>query len=654
MLVAAASLAAAAFLAPDTSRFAHWFALAHFFTASAFAGLIGVYLVIHFRRVVGVRRPSLVLSGLVATVVVLGLASTGFFLEWYGNTNDNATVYIAHVTCALVFVSLFALHLIQHIVGLPGQRRTRTGIHSFAALRRHLLLPGAIVGVGVLAAVGLAAFLTDSSPREHFLGSPVVVDYDYTDYGDHPFRPSQTETSHGDFVNPDSLGNSASCSSCHAEITRQWLSSAHRYAAADPVYVTNIDLLANSKGMAATRYCEGCHAPVALLAGQLTEGGEHGGTPGTIAFDEGVSCMACHGIDQIVHTKGVASFRYAGRSRYPGETLGKPFGFFTELAIMLKPELHREELNRELHQESSFCSTCHSQFMDESMNGWGWVQMQDEFSAWQASHYAGTTQADHATPAVTRCRDCHMPLTEAPDDPVAKDGMVRSHHFAAANTMLALAFDEQEQLERIRRFLKQAKMRISIDPPRRRDSEQSQFALDERVRDRTNTPWFYYLGESVDVNVVVTNNGVGHDFPGGTIDINEAWIELLVMDAEARRVYDSGALDDDNQVDPAAHFYRSLPVDRNGNLVWKHDLFNMVGESFKRVIRAGNSDIIDYSFAVPFWAKSPLTVTATLKYRKLNDRYARWALKDRYVPIPVVDLAWDSLTIPIRVRREVE
>jgi hypothetical protein len=57
---------------------------------------------------------------------------------------------------------------------------------------------------------------------------------------------------------------------------------------------------------------------------------------------------------------------------------------------------------------------------------------------------------------------------------------------------------------------------------------------------------------------------------------------------------------------------------------------------------------------VPAWAKSPLTVTATLKYRKLNQRYAKWALKEKYVDIPVVDLAWDSLDIPVRIRKEVE
>jgi hypothetical protein len=151
----------------------------------------------------------------------------------------------------------------------------------------------------------------------------------------------------------------------------------------------------------------------------------------------------------------------------------------------------------------------------------------------------------------------------------------------------------------------------------------------------------------------VTNRGVGHEFPGGTIDINQAWLEFLVHDSEGAQVFASGTVDAANEVDPGATFYRSLPVDRHGKLVWRHDLFNMVGESFRRVIPAGESDIVEYEFEVPSWAKSPLTVTATLRYRKLNERYARWALGEHYVDMPAVNMAWASLDIPVRLRREV-
>jgi hypothetical protein len=144
------------------------------------------------------------------------------------------------------------------------------------------------------------------------------------------------------------------------------------------------------------------------------------------------------------------------------------------------------------------------------------------------------------------------------------------------------------------------------------------------------------------------------DFPGGTIDINEAWVNLRVTDAQNRLVYESGAIEQDNSVDKNAHFYRALAIDRNGNHIWKHDLFNMVGDSYRKVIPAGSSDVVQYEFDVPSWAKGPLTASAVVRYRKFNNRYARWSLKDPHIELPVVDMARDSLDIALRLKKEAE
>ena len=89
-----------------------------------------------------------------------------------------------------------------------------------------------------------------------------------------------------------------------------------------------------------------------------------------------------------------------------------------------------------------------------------------------------------------------------------------------------------------------------------------------------------------------------------------------------------------------------------GKLVWRHDLFRTVGDSYKNVIKPGSADVVTYNFAVPSWAKNPLNVGAVVEYRKLNNRYARWALKDDKLILPVVDVASDAITIPIRERVE--
>jgi len=118
-------------------------------------------------------------------------------------------------------------------------------------------------------------------------------------------------------------------------------------------------------------------------------------------------------------------------------------------------------------------------------------------------------------------------------------------------------------------------------------------------------------------------------------------------------VYSSGLLGQDNHVDKNAYFYRALVVDRSGDPVWKHDLFNMVGDSYKNFIPAGGADVVNYSFKIPFWVKSSVTVTATVRYRKLNQKYAEWALKQPNIKLPIIDLSRSSVTIPIRKRPEI-
>lgn len=628
--------------------FVQFTVLAHVATALPFTVAIVFYSWLHFRRTIGFRRAGVLLSGLATTGFIVAVAATGLWMTYEGRPATQIWVYTVHVTVALVLCLLIGLHTILHFVSLPERRKA----DPFPSLPRGSSRMVITFNVALFCILGIASVLyaTTTSP---YAGLPVVADYAYP-YGDHPFRPSQTETSSGMFVHVDQIAASHKCMSCHTGIAKQWLSSAHRQAASDPAYVTNIELLVENKGIAATRYCEGCHAPIALLTGELSDGGRHGGVSASPANVEGVSCMSCHGIESVVHLKGVASYRFAPANQYLFAQSQLPWlTRVHNLLVRVSPEQHRRDMARPLLREPALCATCHAQFMDKDMNNWGWVKMQDEYSSWLQSPFSGAQDEEFSAPTPVTCNDCHMPLITVDDPAKDANGRVRSHHFPGANTMLPLLSGDTAQLALTNDFLQSNKLRVNIDQPTRDDVPQTAFALEQQLRGGNETPFFLYLDEAADIKVVVSNHGVGHDFPGGTIDINEAWIEFLVVDAEGREVYVSGDTGPDSAVDESAHFYRSLAVDRNGNHVWKHDLFNMVGESFRRVVAAGESDIAEYRFDVPSWVKSPLTVTATLKYRKLNSRYARWALGEAYRPLPIVDMAWDSLSIPIKIRRQV-
>jgi len=126
------------------------------------------------------------------------------------------------------------------------------------------------------------------------------------------------------------------------------------------------------------------------------------------------------------------------------------------------------------------------------------------------------------------------------------------------------------------------------------------------------------------------------------------------VDGQDRIIFESGGITENGDVEKDAYFYRSIPIDRHGDQVWRHDLFNMVGDSFKRVIAPAASDLTVYTFHIPDRTKGPVTVTADLNYRKLNNRYTKWALKDESVRLPTTTMASSELILPIRFQPEIK
>src|SRR5204863_2059556 len=80
-------------------------------------------------------------------------------------------------------------------------------------------------------------------------------------------------------------------------------------------------------------------------------------------------------------------------------------------------------------------------------------------------------------------------------------------------------------------------------------------------------------GDSVRVEVVVRTRKVGHFFPGGTVDAQEAWVELLAVDDRGRTLLHSGGVADQGRgpLDPGAHVYRNLLLDEHGNPINKRN-----------------------------------------------------------------------------------
>lgn len=636
----------------EASDFSFSVALLHSFSG-IFCGLMFlVYLFSRPLRALAARGDPLLFSGALAGLTFGVSAVAGLGIIYLGSSGPLAWLYSGHLLVSFIFCTVFFTYITLNTVRFVGNGRS-----VFKAPSKIFLI--AVVATcffSIIASYAIFKLIDTSYQRQKTV---FPVNYEYV-YGDNPFRPSQIETPGSNFIHKYDIAKSFECATCHSDIVEQWASSAHRLAAMDPAYITNVKLYKARTSVAATRYCDGCHVPVALLTGAVTTGGKHG-RKAKIAANEGVSCKTCHSITDVVHTHGVASFFFSPAQHYPFETTTHSvLKGVRNFLIKTNPDKHKESFGNEVLGESSMCSTCHAQYMDKDVNQWGWVKMQDDYSPWLSSPHANPQGEGHESKKVTRCQDCHMRKVVANDPSADSNGMVRDHRFIGSNTMLPILRDDKVQLDKTIKFLKNNKMEVAILKPLEQPVNKStkisapaQLSAGTKpaqnaVLQGAHIAPHLYSGEEAALRIQVTNTGVGHNFPGGTSDITQAWLHVTVTDASGNTVFESGKVDEFEYVDPDAHFYRTIPIDKHNMPVWQHDLLRKVGEVSRTTIAAGKSDIAEFTFVVPDLVRGDITITAALNYRKLNTRYARWALKDKYVPLPITEMARDELSVSVR------
>lgn len=600
----------------------------------------------HSKRTLGYRRPFSVFLGVICTFLLILSFISGVYIAFSGATKANASILKFHDLFSYLTLLVLFFHLLAHRIFFPKRRVNQDKkIFTTVSFKLTFYLLFGLLGL----ALGASSLLYLNEFKKEDKINPLTSNYSYK-YGEGKFFPSLATTKGDEFILKDDIARSMDCVACHQTIGEQWLSSAHKHAAEDPTYVRNINLLEAKKGIEATRYCEGCHAPVALLSGDLTTGGEHGGKEGTVANFEGVGCMSCHGVTDVHSTKGVASFQFSPRSMYLFEdSTVSMLQSISLLSIKLRPKMHRSELLAPVQKTSEFCSSCHTQFMDKSMNEWGYVKMQDEFLAWNESKFSQPSDTRFIHPESKNCQACHMPMVEGIGLGTDKNGLVKSHYFVGANVALAEHFGHEELVSLTKDFMQKDKVSIYIVPPENETLAQTKLFFDpSSAESQKKNPVSLYRGETKEITVLVNNNGVGHNFPGGSIDLNEAWIQFKILDANQREVFSSGYLEEDGNIEPNATVYKEVAIDRFGKKVWRHDLFNMVGKSYQNVVPAGGTDIVTFEVTMPDWAVSPLHLSASLKYRKFNQDYFNWVQKGVDMKVnPIIEVSRNSLYVPL-------
>jgi hypothetical protein len=269
----------------------------------------------------------------------------------------------------------------------------------------------------------------------------------------------------------------------------------------------------------------------------------------------------------------------------------------SDFLIRTYPDQHNE-LSKRMFKAPEYCAACHKQFIDQEVNRVGWVQLQNQYDNWKASHWF--VEGDPSR--TIECRECHMPLVASNDpaagDPVdynrsPEDGMHRSHRFIAANSLVPALLELegwQEQVDLTAEWLK-GDFRIPEIADKWPEGPVVELALD--VPERA-TP-----GERIPVRVILTANKVGHDFPTGPLDIIQSWVEIHVTDPAGNEIFSSGTRDEDHFIEPGSFLFKAEPVDQYGNLIDRHNLWEMVGVRYRRALFPGYSDTVEYLVDCP-------------------------------------------------------
>jgi tetratricopeptide (TPR) repeat protein len=597
--------------------------------------------------------------------LLLGGAAFGVVLIYTGDLVSDKGLFYTHIGLCLAGLCLL-------VADWLGQRGWLTGTAGRAALRFALV---ALVASGI----SYGAWWERTVPwqRAAEIRNPAEAPARMGQEGGGAkgqFFPSSATIANRDKIPESYFLQSETCKECHAKTYRQWYSSAHHFSSFNNQWYRQAVLyMQDTVGVKPSKWCAGCHDEALLFSGNFEKPVKD--IVNTPAANAGIGCMVCHSIVKIPSTMGQGGYvlDYPPLARMAvskNPVIHKLANFLIELnpephkRTFMKPFMHNRK------EVAEFCSVCHKVHLDVPVNHYRWVRGFDDYDHWQASGVSGLgARSFYYPPHSMVCTDCHMPL-----DPSHEfgnvDGFIPSHRFVAANTALPYQNRLKKQLDDTIQFLKAGKVSVTIFAmaPEAKQLQTSgrvvpeapgistTFAVGQEQRFQApqagasiastfsqltapldTVPGVVEPGETVRVDVVVRTLGVGHFFPGGTVDAFDLWLELKAVDAKGHVLFWSGAPEDggNGPVDPSAHFYRSLQVDAREHPIDKRNAWAERSTIYVHLIPPGAADTVHYLIQVPKDVAGPIQLTAKLNYRKFDWWFTQFAFAG--VPDPHQD-----------------
>jgi hypothetical protein len=123
--------------------------------------------------------------------------------------------------------------------------------------------------------------------------------------------------------------------------------------------------------------------------------------------------------------------------------------------------------------------------------------------------------------------------------------------------------------------------------------------------------------------VVRTLGALGHEYTQGTADSNETWIDVTVRCGD-RVIGRSGGIAGDTSVDPWSKFFNVYMLDREGRRIDRRNPQDIFVPLYNHQVPPGAADLTRVAFELPSDASGPVTVEASVRYRKFDAAYMRY------------------------------
>ncbi len=538
----------------------------------------------------------------------------------------------------LLLTVLFAAFFLAGTFFLTGTFAVRAAINSDS--------PAAPATPDQLPLADYATHLPITGPTTEFHDS-VTARYNYAFGKDTPFAPSNATSVNGQFLSPKSFYTAEYCGHCHKESYHQWRQTAHANSFRAPWYLKNVNALIDEKGVQYSRHCEGCHNPVALLSGDLSQG-----MPKKRPFeDEGVTCSTCHSII-ATDTTGTGSY-IMGTPAVLVDENGAPITTpVSDADILAHLDRHSKAVMRPLYKTAEFCAACHKAAIPRSLDDYKWLRAFSVYDEWQGASFTKQSPLPfYRKDSVSTCQTCHMGREAMPadsSDPGAKNNQLASHRWLGGNSLIPAYYKYDEQARKLANFLKNGSQNIGVLNVDIFGLEKENAPPDQKLIAPLGLSGFSIApGDTLIADVVIQNKGIGHSLIPEQRDFYEAWVDFAVKDDAGKVLAESGFIKPDGNLDPSAHSFTNRLVNVKGELNDIHQIWHNRVLAYNNALQSGRSQLARYRFRLPKTVSGQFTISATVRYRRFNQHFIDYAMDAKHYPEPVLDIATQTRTIHI-------